>query len=117
ELRAEQGVLKQLGLEELPSTDAVGDWLRRTGSRGVEALGPVNVELVASLLAAGPEEVTLDVDATIIEAEKQEAEWTYAKVKGYQPLVGYVGGVVMHHEFRAGNESAERGRWSFCKAA
>jgi Transposase DDE domain group 1 len=105
ELRAEQGVLRQLGLEELPSTDAVGDWLRRTGSRGVEALGPINRELVASVLAAGPEELTLDVDATIIEAEKQEAEWTYAKVKGYQPLVGYVGGVAVHHEFRAGNES------------
>ena len=105
ELRAEQEVLRPLGLEELPSTDAVGDWLRRTGSRGVEALGPVNRELVAGVLAAGPEELTLDVDATIIEAEKQEAEWTYAKVKGYQPLVGYVGGVVVHHEFRAGNES------------
>ncbi|MGO9270953.1 MAG: IS1380 family transposase [Terriglobia bacterium] len=113
ELRAEQGVLKQLGLEELPSTDAVGDWLRRTGRRGVEALGPVNRELVASLLAAGPEELTLDVDATIIEAEKQEAEWTYTKVKGYQPLVGYVGGVVVHHEFRAGNESAGGGAVKF----
>lgn len=76
ELRAEQGVLSQLGLEELPSADAVGDWLRRTGSRGVGALGPVNQELVASVLAAGREELTLDVDATIIEAEKQEAEWT-----------------------------------------
>src|SRR5271157_2388018 len=31
ELRAEQGVLRQLGLEALPSTDAAGDWLRRTG--------------------------------------------------------------------------------------
>jgi hypothetical protein len=106
ELRAEHGVLRQLGLEELPSADALGDWLRRMGRRGVEALGPVNRELVASVLAAGREELTLDVDATIIEAEKQEAEWTYAKVKGYQPLVGYVGGVVVHHEFRAGNESA-----------
>jgi hypothetical protein len=105
ELRAEEGVLRPLGLEELPSADAVGDWLRRTGSRGVEALAPINRELVASVLAAGREELTLDVDATIIEAEKEEAEWTYAKVKGYQPLVGYVGGVAVHHEFRAGNES------------
>jgi len=29
-----------------------------------------------------------------------------AKVKGYQPLLGYVEGVCVHHEFRAGNESA-----------
>jgi len=106
ELRGEQAVLGRLGLEELPSADAVGDWLRRMGKQGVEALRPVNGELVASTLAAGPEELTLDVDATIIEAEKREAEWTYEKVRGYQPLVGYVGGVAVHHEFRAGNESA-----------
>ena len=106
ELREEQAVLRRLGLEELPSADAVGDWLRRVGDRGVEALQTVNGELVASTLAAGPEELKLDVDATIIEAEKREAEWTYEKVKGYQPLIGYVGGVVVHQEFRAGNESA-----------
>ena len=27
-------------------------------------------------------------------------------MKGYQPLVGYVGGVLVRREFRAGNESA-----------
>ena len=59
--------------------------------------------LVASTLEAAWAELTLDVDATIIEAEKQEAEWTYAKVKGYQPLLGYVEGVCVHHEFRAGD--------------
>src|SRR5487761_531240 len=82
ELRTEQKVLSRLGLDELPSADALGDWLRRMGSRGVEALGPVNRELVASSLEAMPDELTLDVDATILAAEKQEAEWTYAKVKG-----------------------------------
>ncbi len=82
ELRAEQAVLRRLGLGELPSADALGDWLRRMGSRGVAALGQVNRELVASSLEAMPDELTLDVDATILAAEKQEAEWTYAKVKG-----------------------------------
>ena len=42
----------------------------------------MNRELVASSLEAMPDELTLDVDATILAAEKQEAEWTYAKVKG-----------------------------------
>ncbi len=106
ELRAEHEVLRRLGLDQLPSADALGDWLRRMGSRGVQALGQLNRELVASTLEAASAELTLDVDATIIEAEKQEAEWTYAKVKGYQPLLGYVEGVCVHHEFRAGNESA-----------
>jgi len=113
ELRAEQEVLRRLGLEELPSADALGDWLRRMGSGGVEALGQLNRELVASSLAAGPDELTLDVDATIIEAQKQEAQWTYTKVKGYQPLLGYVEGICVHHEFRAGNESAGSGAVEF----
>jgi len=33
-LRAEQEVLERLGLDELPSADALGDWLRRMGRRG-----------------------------------------------------------------------------------
>jgi len=115
ELRAEQDVLAHLGMEELPSADAIGDWLRRMGSRGVAALGELNRELLGNYLAAEPAEVTLDVDATILCAEKREAEWTYQKVKGYQPLLGYVNGVCVHHEFRAGNEGAGDGAVEFLK--
>lgn len=113
ELRAERAVLRHLGLKELPSADAMGDWLRRMGMRGVAALGELNRELIQGYLEAEPAEVTLDVDATIICAEKREAEWTYQKVKGYQPLLGYVEGVCVHHEFRAGNESAGAGAVGF----
>ncbi len=83
------------------------------GRRGVEALGQVNRELVADTLEGAPGELTLDVDASIIAAGKQEAEWTYAKVKGYQPMLGYVEGVCVHHEFRAGNEAAGTGAVKF----
>lgn len=114
ELRAEQEVLAHLGMQQLPSADALGDWLRRMGSRGgVAALGELNRELIQSYLEAEPAEVTLDVDATIICAEKREAQWTYQKVKGYQPLLGYVDGICIHHEFRAGNESAGAGAVPF----
>ena len=117
ELRAEQGVLKHLGMKRLPSTDAMGDWLRRMGKgRGVAALQALNRELIGSYLQGEPAEVTLDVDATIICAEKREAEWTYQKVKGYQPLLGYVNGVCVHHEFRAGNEPAGAGAVEFLEA-
>jgi hypothetical protein len=109
ELRAEQGVLRSLGLEELPSADAVGDWLRRTGTQGVEGLQPVNRELVASTLAAGPEELTLDVDATIIEAEKQEADTN--------PWWGTWAEWRCTMSFERGMNRQERGRWSFCKGA
>ena len=44
-------------------------------------------------------------DATIIEVEKEEALWTYKRVKGYQPLLGLLFelGVALGDEFRDGN--------------
>jgi len=60
---------------------------------------------VAGALRDEGEELTLDVDATQIEAEKQDAQRTYNKVKGYMPRVGYVNGMCVGHEFREGSES------------
>jgi hypothetical protein len=118
ELRAEQEVLGRLGLEAVPDAGTVGDWLRRQGLRGAEALQQVSRKLAASCLQQ--EEVILDVDATEIEAEKQEAAWTYNYVQGYMPLVGYVDGVCVGHEFREGNQSPSAGISEFaqsCEAA
>jgi hypothetical protein len=105
ELRAEQEVLGALGLEAVPDAGTVGDWLRRQGLAGAEAMQRVSQRLVETCLQSEPEEVILDVDATEIEAEKQEAQWTYNHVQGYLPLVGYVNGVCVGHEFREGNQS------------
>jgi hypothetical protein len=118
ELRAEQEVLGKLGLQAVPDAGTVGDWLRRQGLRGAEALQQVSRKLAASCLQQ--EEVILDVDATEIEAEKQEAAWTYNYVQGYMPLVGYVDGVCVGHEFREGNQSPSAGISEFaqsCEAA
>jgi len=93
ELRAEQEVLEELGLKAVPDAGTVGDWLRRQGEEGVAGLEQVNRELIQGVLQQEGEELTLDVDATPIEAEKQDAQWTYNQVKGYMPLVGYVNGI------------------------
>jgi hypothetical protein len=116
ELAAEQGVLEQLGLKRLPSADAIGDWLRRQGKgAGERAVQQTSKELIRSYLKTLAEEITIDPDATIIEADKREAEWTYQKVKGYQPLLAYVNEVCVHHEFRAGNVPAGTGALKFIK--
>jgi hypothetical protein len=118
ELRAEQEVLGELGLEAVPDAGTVGDWLRRQGRGGAEAIQQVSRKLVACCLEA--EEVILDVDATEIEAEKQEAAWTYNHVQGYMPLLGYVKGVCVGHQFREGNQSPSAGILEFaqsCEAA
>jgi hypothetical protein len=76
ELRAEQEVLGALGLEALPEAGTVGDWLRRQGEKGAAGIQQISRKLITPGLEWG-EEVILDVDATEIEAEKQEAQWTY----------------------------------------
>ena len=118
ELRAEHEVLGALGLAAVPDAVPVGDWLRRQGKKGAEAIQAISRKLVAPCLRG--EEVILDVDATEIEAEKQEAQWTYHHVQGYMPLVGYVDGVCVGHEFREGNQSPGAGILPFaqsCEAA
>jgi hypothetical protein len=105
ELGAEREVLKELGLEAVPDAGTVGDWLRRQGKRGVEGIDRVSRGLARRALESEAGEITLDVDATQIEAEKQDAEWTYQKVKGYMPLLGYANGICVGQEFRPGNMS------------
>lgn len=106
ELRAEQEVLSKFGLKRLPDAGTIGDWLRRQGAKGgITAVARINKRLISQYLTKQGEELRLDVDATIIEADKQQAHWTYKKIRGYQPMMGYVSEVCVHHEFREGNES------------
>ncbi len=109
ELREEHEVLQELGLEAVPDAGTVADWLRRQGRAGAEAIQQVSRGLIEKWLGPEAEEVILDVDATEIEAEKQEAQWTYNHVQGYMPLLGYVNGVCVAHEFREGNRSPSAG--------
>ena len=95
----------------LPDAGTVGDWLRRQGEKGAAALEQISRKLIASCFVAG-EEATLDVDATEIEAEKQDAQWTYHHLQGYMPRVGYGDGVCVGHQVREGNESPG-GIWEF----
>ena len=115
ELRAEREVLEKLGLGAVPDAGTVGDWLRRQGERGVEGLERVNQELIQGALEEEGRELILDVDATEIEAEKQDAQWTYHHVQGYMPLVGYVHGLCVGQEFRDGNVSPGAGILPFAK--
>lgn len=120
ELRAEHEVFQELGLEAVPDAGTVGDWLRRQGEAGTEAMKRANQKLISVGLEQEAEEVILDVDATEIEAEKQEAAWTYNHVQGYMPLLGYVNGVCVGYEFREGNQNPGAGIFEFsrsCEAA
>jgi len=114
EIKGEASLRELLGLKELPVSCTIGDWLRRMGQddRGLKGLARVNKHEVSEVLRRDARvEYTLDVDATIIEAAKEEAKWTYKKEKGYQPLLG----LVLADEFRDGNVPAGAGAVEFLK--
>ena len=110
-IKGEASLRELLEMKELPASCTVGDWLRRMGKdgRGLWGLGKVNRHEVAEVLRRNSRtEYTLDSDATVIEAEKAEAQWTYKKEKGYQPHLGFLfeSGLALGDEFREGNVPA-----------
>jgi hypothetical protein len=121
-LRGDGGLRSLLRLNEMPSSDATGDWLRRMGaeeSGGLAGLQRVNRSVFRRLLRNdGRTNYTLDIDATQIVAEKREARYTYKGEKGYMPLVGHIGetGLVIGYEFREGNAAPAAGNLEFLQA-
>lgn len=70
-----------------PTSDALGDWLRRHGGPdGEQRLWSVISTVIQSM--AGGTGHTLDIDGTLIEADKGDAAFTYKGFRGYHPLVG-----------------------------
>lgn len=72
-------------------------------------LGKVNAQLVAFVQSRGPvKQATLDMDATLVETQKEEALRSYQGSKAYQPLSTYWAEqeLVVHSEFRDGNVPA-----------
>lgn len=72
-IRDDTGLREILPLSRVPSSDAIGDWLRRVGDTGgLSGLKKVNQKLLKrGMKYDGLEGYTLDIDATGIEAEKQ----------------------------------------------
>lgn len=108
-----------LNMEEIPSTDAVGDWLRRMGGGvGLKGLERMNRSVVFRALSSEDQtDYTLDMDATLIEAEKRSAQMTYKGFKGYTPLLCHLAenGLVLFSEFREGNVSPQSGNLEVLK--
>jgi len=90
-----------------PSSDAIGDWLRRHGGRdGERRLW----HAIADVLTLNTDsDLTLDIDTTLIEADKGDATMSYKGIRGYQPLLGIIAsnGLIVGSEFRFGNESPQ----------
>ena len=83
-----------LNLNEVPSESAIGDWLRRMGSReGKFRIKTVNKEMLHKILKQNKiTEITLVNDPSIIKSEKCDAKMTYEGYKGYRPAMIFIKG-------------------------
>lgn len=110
EIGEDKALKRLLKLKQMPASSTVGDWLVRMGQKGGEkGLEEINRKVIEQVLGRDERDgYILDVDATVIEAEKEEAKWTYKKVKGYQPILAFLAEtpLCLTYEFREGNVSA-----------
>ena len=77
-LQKEKLLMKLLGCGKLPGAKTLGNWLRRVGRSCQAMQGLVNIN--KTILAAGlynRTQITLDIDATVIESNKRAARYTY----------------------------------------
>jgi len=76
---------------------------------GLRGLARVNAELLAFVQRHAPSRIaTLDMDATLVESDKQQALYSYQKTRAYQPLSSYwfEQDLLVASEFRDGNVPA-----------
>ncbi len=75
----------------------------------LSGLERINADLVAAVNKQNPvDQATLDMDATLVETQKNDALFSYKGFKAYQPLNTYWAekGLILHTEFRDGNVPA-----------
>ncbi|MDI6810024.1 MAG: IS1380 family transposase [Candidatus Eisenbacteria bacterium] len=109
EIRDDQTLREAICLKTIPTSAAIGDWLRRMGGRdGIDTMEQVNDELIRAILKKDSRTgYTLIIDPTIIEAEKRDAHMTYLGFKGYRPVVATLkeNGLAISYEFKEGNDN------------
>ena len=113
ELAEDKALQKMIDITSYPGSDALGNWLRRQGSStGVECLWGVMKQLFTNIPG---KDFTLDIDATIIEANKGDAKKTYKGTIGYHPMLGIIAenNITVLSEFRKGNCSPQKGIVNF----
>jgi hypothetical protein len=128
-LRDDEGLVTLLGYRP-PAPETARQWLDRfheeglmqkrrvqgsflpAESDGLEGLRTVNEGVVRAYVGAikPGKEVTLDVDAHLVETSKANAKYCYDGYKAYQPMVVCWAetGLVLRDEFREGNVPASR---------
>jgi hypothetical protein len=115
-LQADRSLKRLLGWSRLPAATTLGQFLHRCTRRALGALSTVVTWLATKTLQRRLiGSVTLDFDATLIESHKHDAQYTYEKFPGYDPLLCFVAetSMVLRGLFRPGNASPGANALSF----
>jgi hypothetical protein len=117
QLRQDEGV-QALGMEDIPASNSLGEFLRRFGHHTIHRLAGVSSKQVArAVKREGLRSVTLDMDSTLIESDKKEAAMTYKGFEGYNPLLAWLAepDLFLAGVFRPGNASPASNNLSLLK--
>lgn len=119
-LQSDRSLKRLLGWSRLPAATTLGQFLHRCTRPALKALSLVNARLATKPFCRQlMQSVTLDFDATLIESHKQNAQYTYEKFPGYNPLLGFIAEtkMVLRGLFRPGNASPSSNALSFLRGA
>jgi len=78
-------------IKEIPTADAILKYLHKMGSDGETAMKNINRKYLKRFLKSiKNEDLILDIDATFIEAHKNNTNYSYKGEPGYMPMVGHI---------------------------
>ncbi len=106
-LRADSGISK-LALSCIPAANTIGDFLRRFSNRDIAALAKAALKPMSFTLKT-LQTITVDIDSSLIESDKENAAFTYKKFSGYNPMLAWLpeADVFLACLFRNGNSSPQ----------
>ncbi|MBD3271430.1 MAG: IS1380 family transposase [Elusimicrobia bacterium] len=116
-IQADEGLREMCQIDEVPSSDALGDWMRRMSDEKILSIQELNNSVMKKVIRKTAGGLTLDIDAMEIQAEKGDAEYTYTGNKGYMPMLGFIPelDLCVGYEFREGNIPPADKNYEFSK--
>lgn len=107
EIKVDEGLKKICGIKKVPSADAIARFLRDKENirRVKKVIEYLNKEIIKR---DKRKDYTLDVDATLLETEKNKAEMTYKGYRGNSVLLSFLPEIdlCIYDEYREGNVHA-----------
>lgn len=113
-IKTDEGFRSLIKMEQMPGSDAVGNWLRRMGNdNGTDYVKRMNDYLVRKYMNISKNtDYIFDVDGTLIDSNKGDATYSYKGELSYHPMLGWLSDgrdnpVCSYAKFRQGNASAQ----------